>query len=267
MNKYDFPTSKNYTKENVLRVQQTLLKMAKEVHTVLEKNNIKYFITFGTLLGAIRHKGFIPWDDDFDIFLFDEDYEKAIHHLKSNLPDWLVVHNEFSDSMYWASWSKIRDVNSETNATLYPNDNKHKYRGICLDLYRLKKIARKDVTTETIKENIAYYLRKRKLKLINKKQGLRIILRLLMIYVAEKFKSILSNQENEVFSFVILLNEIEVSSVFPLKIYDFEDTKFWGPSKPDILLQRAYGEYMRIPDFEDRKSHYDEVIFKDTIDS
>ena len=77
----DFPTTPEYTKEDIKVVQKELLKMGKAVCDILEKNQIPYFIALGTLLGAVRHQGFIPWDDDFDLFLFDNSYEKAINCL------------------------------------------------------------------------------------------------------------------------------------------------------------------------------------------
>ena len=61
-----------YTQEDVKKVQKRLLEMAVVIRDILEAHQIPYFITYGTLLGAVRHKGFIPWDDDFDLYLFDE---------------------------------------------------------------------------------------------------------------------------------------------------------------------------------------------------
>lgn len=262
MSDLDFPTLQNYTKEDITRVQKTLIKMAKEVHSVLEKHKIEYFITFGTLLGAVRHEGFIPWDDDFDIFIFDEDYERAIHHLEHELPDWMIVHNKNSDSIYWPSWSRLRDINSETYAVLYPDDNNYKYRGINLDLYRLKKMKRKDVAHNIIKENISFYRRKYNVGLVDTSSWIKNIMKLLPKYIFEIIKSNLSNENDEVYSFVIMLKMIEIDSIFPLKEYKFENTKFWGPSRPDILLKTAYGDYMKIPDFNNRKPHYEWVKFK-----
>ena len=51
----------------IIKIQERLLYMAKAIKHVLENNNIPYFITYGTLLGAVRHRGFIPWDDDIDV--------------------------------------------------------------------------------------------------------------------------------------------------------------------------------------------------------
>ena len=57
------------------QIQERLLSMAKSICGILENNEIPYMITLGTLLGAVRHGGFIPWDTDFDLHLFDESYD------------------------------------------------------------------------------------------------------------------------------------------------------------------------------------------------
>ena len=68
--------------------------MAVVIRDILESHNIPYFITYGTLLGAVRHQGFIPWDDDFDFYLFDDSYDKAIHALRAEMPVNMFLEDE-----------------------------------------------------------------------------------------------------------------------------------------------------------------------------
>ena len=63
-------------RELLRKVQLTQLEIAKEIRRVCEENDIPYFLTCGTLLGAVRHQGFIPWDDDMDVGMLRENYEK-----------------------------------------------------------------------------------------------------------------------------------------------------------------------------------------------
>ena len=94
------------------------LEMFKQVKSIFEKNNIRYMICGGTLLGAIGNGHFIPWDDDFDVCIFEEDYEKAVECLTDKncgLFDDVVLQCQKTDPNYYLGWMKIRDQRSHTN--------------------------------------------------------------------------------------------------------------------------------------------------------
>ena len=69
--------------------QAVLFEILKEIKVICEKHNLKYFLAYGTLLGAVRHQGFIPWDDDVDIVMYRDEYEKFLKIAKSELPTYL----------------------------------------------------------------------------------------------------------------------------------------------------------------------------------
>ncbi len=97
-----------------LQIADTLL--LKMFHNICEKHNIKYFLAAGTLLGAIRHNGFIPWDDDLDIHIFYEDYEKLVSILNEELKNsnfmlWGVDNTRYGNATLRISHKEAQSVN------------------------------------------------------------------------------------------------------------------------------------------------------------
>lgn len=79
-----------------------------EIDRICRKNNINYCLVGGTLLGAVRHGGFIPWDDDLDVAMPRNDYEKFIDVCKNELSDDFYLHSIETDKTYWLPFIKIR---------------------------------------------------------------------------------------------------------------------------------------------------------------
>lgn len=261
-NNLKFPTTKNYTKKDIKRVQSRLLEMSDIVLGILDNNNIKYIIAYGTLLGAIRHNGFIPWDDDLDIYIFEDDYDRALDVLRKKLPKDMIVHDRLSDPIYWPYWSRVRDLKSETIAELWSNDNKYKYTGINFDLYKLEKVKEKDALKKIYKHNLEHQDSLMKSKIITKKQRNNNKIKIYPKYFREIIKSKLSNKNDIGYSFVIKLPFIKEEYILPIKKYEFEGRKLNGPNNSNEMLKIVYGDYMRIPSYNNRRTHYSKVIFK-----
>ena len=91
MKEYILKTRKDGTSITVRDVQLVLLEMLKDIDALCKKHNIRYWLTGGSALGAVRHKGFIPWDDDADIGMLREDYEKfqrVVHEPTASIMCW-----------------------------------------------------------------------------------------------------------------------------------------------------------------------------------
>ena len=82
-----------YTKENLRKLQLVELEMLIELDRICRENNINYIIDAGTLLGAVRHGGFIPWDDDIDVAIPRADYDKLIEIFKHDYADKYYILN------------------------------------------------------------------------------------------------------------------------------------------------------------------------------
>src|SRR5574343_33194 len=95
-----YPVHEGYGPEKIKQVQAVVLDMGVQVCRILERHDIPYFITNGTLIGAALYESFVPWDDDFDLFLFDDSYDRAMALLEAELPEHLIVHGVKNDPLY-----------------------------------------------------------------------------------------------------------------------------------------------------------------------
>lgn len=244
------------TSFDVQRVQARLLEMAKKTASILEENNIPYEIAFGTLLGAVRHGGFIPWDDDFDFFLFDDTYEQAMDVLSQNLPSDMFLENEKSEPKYFHDWAHIKDMNSKCTCLHYPHDELYSHHGISVDLYKIKRIKERDFAKFRYDKAIAYIERRKELGFITEEDFQKR-----KTAYNERFSKDSNNSDREILAYPFDIGLQYPEDVFPLKRYKIGDYEFWGPQNPDHILKMRYGNYMELPPESARIPHYDTVIF------
>ena len=108
MNKPQF-----YDDETLKHLQQVQLMMLKDLIKICDDNDITYFAIGGTLLGAIRHEGFIPWDDDIDVLMFREDFEKLNKYMGSNPSEKYHLINVLNEDTYHYTWGRFNLKNTE----------------------------------------------------------------------------------------------------------------------------------------------------------
>ncbi|MDZ5038441.1 LicD family protein, partial [Clostridium perfringens] len=120
-------------KSEIKRLQEYEIEMLKTVDRICKKNNIKYYLTWGSALGAIRHGGFIPWDDDIDISMTWDDYKKFEEIAQSELGDKYFYQSQQTDKHCFTTWNKIR-INNTTSMEKHLKHIKCHY-GICMDIF------------------------------------------------------------------------------------------------------------------------------------
>ena len=114
-----------------------MLEILLEVDRICQKHDIPYWLSSGTLIGAMRHDGFIPWDDDLDIEMLRSDYLRLMKVLPSELPEWLALQNDETDPNYFYFYAKVRDRRSrmlEQNGY----DRLWQEQGIYIDIFPME---------------------------------------------------------------------------------------------------------------------------------
>lgn len=244
---------------DIKEIQKRILDIAIAVKDILEKHDIPYFITYGTLLGAVRHQGFIPWDDDFDIYLLEESYDEAIAILKENLPKNYFVENEDSEPLYFHGWSCVKEFGTETQ-TGNSQNSVYTHKGLSIDLF--KAYLRNDTEEKEFRmfHHVEYLKRKYEKGLISESEYNNTIKKLLINspYNHSKAKAL----GLPVYMFPSIYDDrIYPEELFPLKKYKFNGIEFLGPNNADAFLKLCYGDYMSLPPVEKRIPHYSKVIY------
>ena len=121
--------------EDVKAVQRLGLEIMQVIDRFCEEHQVRYYLFYGTELGAVRHQGFIPWDDDVDLILFREDFEKFRREWLANPPEGYFYQDGETDPNYKVKITKIRK--DGTALVEYPSRNNDIHHGVWVDLFVL----------------------------------------------------------------------------------------------------------------------------------
>lgn len=253
-------------------VQKLQLNLALEVQRICNKHDIRYFLIFGTLLGAVRHKGFIPWDDDLDIGMLRPDYERFIKIAENEISAEYFLQTWDTDKHFGFPFAKLMVKNTKYIEKIAVNVNI--YKGVFIDIFPFDNVPNAIwqqklhmFTTFTLKKLLLiknnYNVTPEKQKTV--KRILYYFTKFTIRFISvDLLKNLLSTQ-------MVKFNSLDAKYVIPigssygykkekikkewfdeLKLIEFEGSFFLCPSRYDEYLTHLYGDYMVPPPEEKR---------------
>lgn len=267
-------------KEILRRVQLEQLEILKEIHRICSENDITYFLDSGTLIGAVRHKGFIPWDDDLDIGMLRSDYEKFCK----------IAPKKLDEKYSWQSWENDKDYalpfgKVRRNHTTYIEEKSGilKNCGFYVDVFPY------DYAPADLKERRKLLYRcvfwarcmLMKHKYAPWKEHGKNNMKKRFGYISYQFVSLFFSHDDIVQKYESAVLSVpdseyvyEQYGAIDTKYYKkswisdvtegiFEELKFFIPVHAHELLSEAYGDYMKLPPEDQRENRHSiiKIIF------
>lgn len=269
--------------ESLRKVQLVQLEILKEFKRVCEALNLKYILDSGTLLGAVRHGGFIPWDDDLDVGMLRADYEKFLAEAPALLDKKYFLQTWRTDPGFARPFAKLRmnDTIFRENDVAYANQ----HSGIFIDIFPYDVAIKSSRLFQLWRRwrlgNISFALSLKhnygsKEKAAGVKKKLRILAYKIFYYLSGNvwrsreqlfrrydYLRTRYNKQNTGWLSLTGFRLIIPASIFEnLKPLRFEDDEFLCPVDYDAYLARAYGDYMTLPPEEKRADKHNILELK-----
>lgn len=272
------------------KLQNVELSMLKLFDSVCMKYDIKYFLIFGTAIGAMRHNGFIPWDDDIDVAVFRDDLEKLRKVPESEWLDNTLVFPDDGTPFHrlcfprlYKKGTKFSDYDNWKLIKSKDRDNNH-ITPIWIDIQVYDRLESSEeierIAAKKIRYRSLYRAAKSDLKIEASKGGKAIIRSLFrkIVYLClnirknpelrfyKKYCNVSKNNGEYVTNFDTMTYKEMFTSfckyekMFPLKRIQFENIEVNVPNNIDEILKNIYGDYMQLPPVEKRINHSPAIL-------
>lgn len=261
----------NYDLEKLKSVE---LEILSHVGELLDKHGIRYYLIGGSALGAVRHGGFIPWDDDVDIAIFKEDEKKFLEICEKELDSKYYLQTRKKEKEYIRAFYKIRKNNTACVEDIYKNlFNMH--QGIFIDIFVLYGVPKNKIMRNLMKAMVKLDT-KMSYNSVPKNSGVKGIVRKLLFPFRHLIRDASQAVIDIIYVFCRLQNSTYISNIYGTIPFDesimpreyfgepkymqFEGKKFPVPSKVHEYLQKIYGDYMTLPPEEERINHKFSIV-------
>lgn len=250
---------------DVKAFQQKCLEIMDAFDALCREKGLKYYMSCGTMLGAVRHKGFIPWDDDVDVYMPRPDYNLLMKHAKEWLPQNLNMINCDSDISFPHYYAKVEDLNTTLIERIYLGH----YGGLWIDIFPVDGAApnkfAKFVQLRRFKfwRRLLYFAYRDPWKHGKTFGGCLLWLMhglLSKRYLHHKLQNVIRKYDYDKTDMVQPYDGSKTP--FPKSVlgtptdYEYEGRKYWGVEDYDTYLTIHYGDYMTPPPLEKQKVHH-----------
>ncbi|MDR1200444.1 MAG: LicD family protein [Tannerellaceae bacterium] len=272
-----FPDNRHEGDTTLRQAQLVLLRMFKIIDYICRKHHIKYWMCSGTLLGAVRHKGFIPWDDDLDICMPREDFERFVKIAVEEFPSDMLLQTRETDPnyRYLPLPCKVRDKKSFVLTPGYMDEKSEK--GLYIDVFTIDRYHTNPVMfrlEKAIKTYNTFICKCLDSVDFKDESFIRKILSyfhplfhfLVLQYMKSAKKIIKRNQQLGTNCRIghgfdtIWKRYFTYKDIFPLSELTFEDATFYAPHSPDVYLSTLYGPDYMTPLPESKRIFHAQVI-------
>lgn len=254
---------------NLKKLQKQEIEVLDEIVRICDKHQLEYFLVGGTCLGAIRHKGFIPWDDDIDIAMPREDYEKFIKIAIEEIDDKYFIQCNLTDPEYYLGFIKIRKNNTTFIQQREFDTNSH--QGFFVDIFPLDYTdnvnslgLRINITlAKNLTETMLYKKKYKKYKELRHPMVSALGLPFSIKQLQKIVNKLMQKQNNKEHIYTgsfagayhYKKDTFPMDKVFPSSLVEFEGKKYKTFNDPNWYLEHLYGDYMKLPPKEKRVSH------------
>ena len=248
---------------NLRDAQVRMLSLLIFLDKICKTHNLTYWLDGGTLLGAARHGGCIPWDDDTDVCMPKEDAQKLIDILKDYIHEGHIILQTTASDPHYAnsSWLTLRDLNSRYVQDLYAH-NRLKYQGLQIDIFMMERNVPKTIKkfSNILHDFLIYNPLANKYHLKFLRPFVDVNHRLLDKIAYPLLRCIKDNSNHITYGIgTPFHNQYNEVDIFPLSRISFEGVEFSCPNDVDRYLQNLYGDWNSIPDDDNIMIHTDNI--------